>query len=905
MRIQELLKSQKFKKGAGKPLGILVFGICVISFFQMSWLVEVLLTSSLSLAVAVKLLNLGEELQDKAFKKKLYHLLMELNVGMINLTKSSSEESINIIVEKLRDRNLKEIRYRESLFKKMDLGIVTFGQNLEVKRSSISTTISAILGDEGINKRNIIESVYDKSELSGEEKRSIHFHFTSVLGMGEMQWRLSSGNLPEDVPFKIKGKRSTVRLRYIPIIEDDTVQQISIVLQDITEYKKMESEAIRREKEIEKIFALLQVSDNVFELFMDETRSLFENIKADLKLIRSSDEKEGKEIAGRMFRHVHTIKANSKLFKLNSIQDVAHEVEDYLSDLRSDKIPFEKSAFMALTQKVMAISEEIYSYASLRKEILGSVDSKKDHSLKYRVQWIRSLLNQFANILRNPQFEPRHLKVIQKELGRALSSFDRVSIRDHVKGYDGMIQDVSSQLGKKIGGLEIDLEYQFFEANTLARINDILVHCIRNSIDHGIETPEERLKAGKSETGHIKLSMVQERDVILIKLEDDGHGIEVDKVKAKAVEKEILTPAEAENMETSDALALIFHPGFSTADQVSTISGRGLGMDAVKDAVERINGHLKIDSVTGNGTTIIIELPQDSEELLSPFMIYNYGSLVEGVLNEFQLLERASFNWSKSGVDAIVFGDKWTAVDQVRSTLGEIIQALDSSIPLDVHLESFLGNRRTDSYNFYRLKFELPDNQDERFPVIQENRRLSEIQEKLVSIGGSLIERSAHNLELNLPSNIPVPFSDFKFVVLLVCSDAESLRQPVHEFFRNVMAGWDHRVVIASASEPIPSDVKGKPCVVILDESHCDDYGSIREVADRALDGVLLLTDEHTEIDTLSELELMPQNIIFAPIVAEEGTFERALASIVLRRFLSDMVRTNDAQLQDNPPKAV
>ena len=418
MGIKDYIKNKRLVKSFGKLALGLLLALSVVSILDLHPAVEIPLIFLLCLiflgAVSFKI----EKLFQKDSKRQLYHLLIELDIGVINFSKLTVFQAINQIVEKLRDRNLKETRYRENLFKQMDLGIITFDEKLQIKRSSLTSLRSIFPKGSNPHNKNVAEYLFTKSELGEDELNGIEFHFTSVLGMTDIQWKLSSSSFPEEVIFRVAGRKHYIKMRYIPIFQGEIIKEISIILQDVTEHKKFESEAVRREQEIEKIFALLQVSDSLFELFMDETRSLFDGIKADLKAIRTASDEKVNEIANRMFRSVHTIKANSKLFKLNSIQDVAHEVESYLSDLRSGKIQYDAKSFMELTQKVMAISEEIYSYASLRKEILSSIDRKRDQNLKYRVQWIRSLLNQFAYIIRDPQFEPRHLRNIQKEFGR-------------------------------------------------------------------------------------------------------------------------------------------------------------------------------------------------------------------------------------------------------------------------------------------------------------------------------------------------------------------------------------------------------------------------------------------------------------------------------------------------------
>jgi two-component system, chemotaxis family, sensor kinase CheA len=169
-----------------------------------------------------------------------------------------------------------------------------------------------------------------------------------------------------------------------------------------------------------------------------------------------------------------------------------------------------------------------------------------------------------------------------------------------------LVRDLSSELGKEVllttDGSETELDKTVIE-----RLNDPLVHIIRNGIDHGIEPAETRAAAGKSPQGTVHLSAVHSGAHVLIKISDDGKGLDPDLIRAKAVEKGLIT-ADAE-LSQGEIFSQIFTPGFSTAKEVTDVSGRGVGMDVVKRSVEALRGSIEIDSKKGAGTTIILKLP--------------------------------------------------------------------------------------------------------------------------------------------------------------------------------------------------------------------------------------------------------------------------------------------------------
>jgi two-component system chemotaxis sensor kinase CheA len=230
----------------------------------------------------------------------------------------------------------------------------------------------------------------------------------------------------------------------------------------------------------------------------------------------------------------------------------------------------------------------------------------------------RNSLVQASNVLNSnhegdPELEPinqatKAVNFITTELQMAVMKMRMQPVGKVFNRFPRLVRDLSRETGKKIE-LKISGESTELDKSVIEEIGDPLVHVIRNSCDHGLETPEERVQAGKSETGTVWLSASQEGSNIVIKVQDDGRGLDAERIAAKALERGVATQTEIDRMSRQDIYKFIFEAGLSTAKKITGISGRGVGMDVVRSNIEKLNGMIDIDSDKGVGTTLTIKLP--------------------------------------------------------------------------------------------------------------------------------------------------------------------------------------------------------------------------------------------------------------------------------------------------------
>ncbi|GAA1605967.1 chemotaxis protein CheA [Actinoplanes couchii] len=197
---------------------------------------------------------------------------------------------------------------------------------------------------------------------------------------------------------------------------------------------------------------------------------------------------------------------------------------------------------------------------------------------------------------------------IAEELQSAVMDVRMLPLSVAFSRFPRLVRDLSRRLGKNIE-LVTEGGDTMADKDVIEALGDPLVHLVRNSLDHGIETPDERSLRGKSHTARLTLTAVADGDAVIVEVSDDGRGVDPDRVKHKAYEKGLISEEELETLSDVDAVDLVFRPGFSTADQVSDLSGRGVGMDAVRASVEKLGGAVTMRSKLGQGTSTRLRLP--------------------------------------------------------------------------------------------------------------------------------------------------------------------------------------------------------------------------------------------------------------------------------------------------------
>lgn len=402
------------------------------------------------------------------------------------------------------------------------------------------------------------------------------------------------------------------------------------------------------------------------EIFLAEALDNYTEINRLLTILEKNT--EDAHAVQALFRITHTLKGNATGMGFEKIAEVAHVLEDFFGEVRDGKISLGNDIFTSVFKAADVLGELIEAVKNPRDVKYRGIKTKLEVLIKNAQKGSSqqepnpadfsaegansiSLLQQaeedeseiesvnvaFSDLI---QVSIKKLDNLLNLVGELIIERDRIVAdnRSHATNEFSRLNRISSDLQYSVmdvrlvqvgflfnkfhrisrdvsfkEGKEVNLKLEGIETeidrNILQVISDSLIHLIRNAIGHGIEPIEVRKQKGKPKEGTITLSASSESDTVIIKIKDDGAGIDPRRIKEKAIQKNIISAQEAAQMSDRDLIMLIFEPGFSTMDQVTAISGRGVGMDVVKKALDSIGGTIQVDSMQGEGSIITLTLP--------------------------------------------------------------------------------------------------------------------------------------------------------------------------------------------------------------------------------------------------------------------------------------------------------
>ncbi|HXG13628.1 MAG TPA: chemotaxis protein CheA [Candidatus Nitrosotenuis sp.] len=439
--------------------------------------------------------------------------------------------------------------------------------------------------------------------------------------------------------------------------------------------------------------------NNYHEMYVSEALEHVETINE--ALLKLEEEPDNHEHLDLIFRSAHTIKGMSATMGYDDTRELCKNIENIFDNMRKGQAKLTPNLASALFKCIDLLKEMIGDEKKkvdlkpylrmlehpddIQMTATESSNTTKSPTIRVKMADLDSLVNLVGELviakmrleqtLANRGSDESHQ--VRTELDRLITDLQYQSMKlrlvpiDQVfSRFTRLVRDTSAALGKEVNlimdgsGIELD-------RTVLDAITDPLLHILRNCVDHGIESPQERMAAGKPTTGTIRLTAYGVGDQVAIKIEDDGRGIDIDRLKAKAVEKKILSEEEANKLSDEEAINLLGTPGLSTAKEVTDVSGRGVGMDVVITQVENVGGSVKITTEKGRGTTMLLTIPL-SVSIIGGLLINVSGDKYVLPLSSISTTVVVDSSQIKSihGEEAIVLRDQVVPLVRVAKLLG-------------------------------------------------------------------------------------------------------------------------------------------------------------------------------------------------------------------------------------------
>ena len=408
----------------------------------------------------------------------------------------------------------------------------------------------------------------------------------------------------------------------------------------------------------------------IFDSYLVEAKEILDRLSLDLLALEKHP--ANTDLLNNIFRGVHTLKGTSSFLGFNQMTELTHTSEDLLNKLRKGDIladgeiidvliearnaaslllqriesrdlqPIDLNGILqklrnAMHEQTAAVQIEDGAHGINEQAVNapGTFEVQQQHTADSTIRVDIGRLDDLMNLVGELVLARNRLSQATQSL---LEKYERIEMSKHIADVSSQIDFVTTELQmavmktrmvpieKVFNGLPLvarelmrttgkDVDLQIYGKETeldksiIEELNDPLVHMVRNAIDHGIETPEERTKLGKPSQGIVVVNAERDGNYILITMEDDGRGMDAEQIKKRAIEKGLIAQSQSEEMSISDMLNLIFIPGFSTKHEITNVSGRGVGMDVVKTNISKLKGIVEIASEVGKGTIITLKVP--------------------------------------------------------------------------------------------------------------------------------------------------------------------------------------------------------------------------------------------------------------------------------------------------------
>jgi two-component system chemotaxis sensor kinase CheA len=480
----------------------------------------------------------------------------------------------------------------QAMLQNMQQGILTV-VNGAVIHSEYSAYLEDIFETRDIAGRALMDLVFADTELGSDALSQIDAATQACLGEDCINFAFNQHLLVGEISKRMPdGRVKILDLSWSAITdEDDVIVRLMLCVRDVTELRKLAAEASEQRRRLDMIGEILAVSEEKFHHFIESSAGF---VSENERIIRKHSEADHAAIA-ELFRNMHTIKGNARTYNLQHLTNVVHETERSYHELRqpdADRSWDQEHLMNELTR----VREAIESYAKINEQSLGRKNRNQAGGAVNGGRYVMVDNDEIARtlgLLDNASTgELADLQAMRDALRRTLRAMGSQSVQDALSSVLESLPSLAAELGKPAPAVRIDDNGYRLRGQASGTLNNVFMHLLRNSLDHGIETADARGAQGKTPAGTIDIEVGVDSGALQITLSDDGRGLALERIRGIATERGWIgaddTPSDEQIAE------FIFRAGFSTAETVTEVSGRGVGMDAVRDFLRRENGSIEL-----------------------------------------------------------------------------------------------------------------------------------------------------------------------------------------------------------------------------------------------------------------------------------------------------------------------
>ncbi len=483
----------------------------------------------------------------------------------------------------------------QTMLQNMPQGILTITAGNKV-HPEYSAYLETIFETKDIVGRDLMNLVFSDTNLGVDALSQVEATASACIGEDLMNFEFNKHLLVGEIEKKMPdGRIKILDLNWSPITDDaNNTLRLMLCVRDVTELRELAAEANKQKRELEIIGEILSISQEKFYEFITSSLKFIDENEL---LIRENPEHNSEAIT-KLFRNMHTIKGNARTYGLSHLTNIVHEAEQPYVELRKPRpdIAWDQATLM---ETLFAVRLMVEHYASINEVSLGRKGPGRRGSIERFLMIDKQQLQETIHRLENANTGNLHeLLAVHNEVRKTLRLIGTERIVEILEGIFDSLPSLAKELGKVPPIINVQDNGYVVRSQVGGMLKNVFMHLLRNSMDHGLESPEERLGQNKSAAGTILLQMDVQDGMLQIKLSDDGRGLALARIRKIAIEKGLVDSDE--QLGDDEIAELILRPGFSTAENVTEVSGRGVGMDAVQNFVKRENGMLKIKFTDNN-----------------------------------------------------------------------------------------------------------------------------------------------------------------------------------------------------------------------------------------------------------------------------------------------------------------